>query len=648
MQYRREIDGLRAVAVLPVILFHAGISLFSGGFVGVDIFFVISGYLITTIIVSERREKRFSILRFYERRARRILPALFLVVATTMPFAWVWMYPEQLADYSRSVAATALFLSNVHFWEHTDYFTTGAELQPLLHTWSLAVEEQYYLLFPLLLLLFGRNSIWRLFWALACLAALSLGLSEWGWRNEPDVNFFFTPSRFWELLAGSLCAIALLDRGPKDNNPLAALGLALIVYAILAYDDFTPFPSLWALAPVGGTVLIILYAGPKTAVARLLSHPALVGVGLISYSAYLWHQPLFAFARIRSLHEPPMWLMLVLAVASLVLAAVSWRFVEQPFRKKPLPVLPGRTVFLSASAAGLLVYFGLGMAVYTADGAPDRIAPNGQAWRELALDPRLAGNPGLSRSCSDDVAVAVKTPACRTTQNPKVLLWGDSHAMHLAKGFLADDNAAGKGFQQITKSKCAPILNLSQPNWAGGYGANCTAFNDAVLDWLATDGSSIEIVVMSSPYNFLGRPVFDRDGREIENENNAYLYQQMRRTADVIRKLGMRPIFVSPPPNNNADIGLCLTIAVARGFELSACDFETTDYTDWLKDTYALLTRLSADEEVVFIRDLLCADGRCRASIGDTFIYRDTNHLSIEGTEFLGREYDLFDFVVSR
>jgi len=334
-----------------------------------------------------------------------------------------------------------------------------------------------------------------------------------------------------------------------------------------------------------------------------------------------------------------------LSALSLILAALTWRFVEQPFRRRPVPLLPRRAALFAVSAAGLGLFFAVGMSGYLMDGAPGRTAPNGQTWAELELNPRLAGNPGLSRDCSDDVDRATHSPLCRTNADPKVLLWGDSHAMHLAKGILADDNARGRGFIQITKSKCAPILNLSQNNWAGGYGARCAEFNDAVLDWLRSD-PGIEIVVMSSPYNILGRSVYDRDGREMNNEENTYTLKQMGQTASELRQLGIRPIFVSSPPNNGSDIGQCLTFAAARGFALDTCDFTPGDYTDWLKDSYALLERLSEHEDVVFLSDLLCSQGRCKTNMGDVFLYRDTNHLSKEGTEALGR-VGLFDFVLT-
>ena len=337
MQYRREIDGLRAVAVLPVILFHAGLSFWSGGFVGVDVFFVISGYLITTILIEERARGTYSVLSFYERRARRILPALFLVLVACIPFAWMWIPPYPFEDFARSLAFAALFISNIHFLEHGGYFDINADLRPLLHTWSLAVEEQYYLLFPLVLFFlkdFRRRKFLAVF---TVLALISMAVAEWGWRNYPNQNFYFTPSRLWEMLAGSICAVVLYRRAQMKSEILAGLGLAMIVLSSVFYSAVMPFPSFYTLVPVGGTCLIILFAERGTLTAKLLSVKPLVGIGLISYSAYLWHQPLFAFARIRSLSEVPDWVMIGLAVVSLGLAWLSWRFVEQPVRGPPGP-----------------------------------------------------------------------------------------------------------------------------------------------------------------------------------------------------------------------------------------------------------------------------------------------------------------------
>ena len=348
MKYRPEIDGLRSVAVLPVILFHAGFSLFSGGYVGVDVFFVISGYLITTILISERENGTYSLLGFYERRARRILPALFFMLICTIPFAWRWIPPDPFEDYARSLSYAAMFISNIHFLEKSSYFDVGAEFRPLLHTWSLAVEEQYYLLFPLVLWALGQFVRTKFILVFLILSALSLALAEWGWRNYPTENFFFSPSRLWELLAGSICAALLFNRAQMRNELGAMAGLVLILYSIVFFDGSLPFPSIYTVVPVLGTVLIILFAAPGTIVARLLSVKPMVAIGLISYSAYLWHQPLFVFARIRSVSEPSLLLMSGLALASLALAWLTWRYVETPFRRRTW--LPERRRLLQASA----------------------------------------------------------------------------------------------------------------------------------------------------------------------------------------------------------------------------------------------------------------------------------------------------------
>ena len=332
MKYRAEIDGLRALAVVPVILFHAGFELFSGGFVGVDVFFVISGYLITTILIEDIENDRFSILKFYEKRARRILPALFFVMFVCIPFAWMWMPSSQMKDFFQSLVAVSLFASNILFWTESGYFDATAEEKPLLHTWSLAVEEQYYVLFPIFLLLAWRYGKKRVFWMIVAMAVISLLLSEWGWRNKATANFYLAPTRVWELLSGSIAAFIVQKKGVQRSDALSLLGLAAIVFSIITYDESTPFPSFYGLLPVLGVVLLIVYASQETIAAKILSTNAFVSVGLISYSAYLWHQPLFAFARIRLLEYPPVTLMLMLSLTSIALAYISWRFVEKPFR----------------------------------------------------------------------------------------------------------------------------------------------------------------------------------------------------------------------------------------------------------------------------------------------------------------------------
>ncbi len=351
MFYRKDIDGLRAVAVLPVLLFHAGFDAFGGGFVGVDVFFVISGYLITALILKECEEGSFSLVNFYERRARRILPALFFVMLCCLPFGWLWLLPGALHDLADSMIAVLLFISNIHFYQEIGYFAPAANEQLLLHTWSLSVEEQFYLLFPLLIMAFWSQGRKFLICLIASIGILSFLVAQFGGHVQnfgeviagraaftavPEFGFYLLPTRAWELLLGSLSAFCLNGKEGRQGGSevLSLLGLASIIYAVFAFDDRTPHPSVHTLLPVGGTALIILFATPRSLSTRLLSSPLLVGLGLISYSVYLWHQPLFAFLRIRSPDDPSPQAFLLVIMLSLCLGWLSWRYVERPFRDR--------------------------------------------------------------------------------------------------------------------------------------------------------------------------------------------------------------------------------------------------------------------------------------------------------------------------
>ncbi len=339
MKYRAEIDGLRAFAVLPVILFHAGFEWLSGGFIGVDIFFVISGYLITTIIITEMADGKFSLVNFYERRARRILPALFFVMAVCLPFAWFWLTPNDLKDFGQSLVAVSTFSSNILFWSESGYFDTVAELKPMLHTWSLAVEEQYYILFPIFIMLTWRMGIKWIIVFLTIFFLISLGVAQWGAYNSPSAAFYLLPTRGWELLIGVFLAFYLqYNKHPKStslNQVLSMLGFIMISYSVVAFDKSTPFPSLYTLIPTIGTGLLILSAVPNTLIYKLLITKPIVWIGLISYSAYLWHQPILAFARHRLVGETSEILLVMLCIASsLAMAWFSWAFIENPTRNK--------------------------------------------------------------------------------------------------------------------------------------------------------------------------------------------------------------------------------------------------------------------------------------------------------------------------
>jgi len=466
MKYRREIDGLRAVAVIPVILFHAGFKTFSGGFVGVDVFFVISGYLITSIILKEKYLGTFSLLNFYERRARRILPALFTVILTCLPFAWLWMMPQELKAFGRSLTAVSLFVSNVLFWRETSYFGIVAELKPLIHTWSLAVEEQYYLIFPIFILMTWRFGVRCISLILIITFFLSLVAAQWASSSQPSANFFLLPTRGWELLIGVFIALLFSKYGDDPCNTLKIKwqqlvrqsgsigGLILVLYSIFVFNETTPFPSLYALAPTMGTALIIVFATPQTWIGRFLGNNLFVGVGLISYSAYLWHQPLFAFARIHSLAPPQYYTFLLLIIASIGLAYLSWRFIEMPFRNKQK--ISRNTVFILATFTSLGI-IGLGVIGYSKDGFPSRFSISPKIIESFSMSER-------EHDCFDKIKVHERDDwLCdlgNQAENISFFVFGDSHALALLPSF---DEAAKQANQRgvITgASGCPPLLGV--------------------------------------------------------------------------------------------------------------------------------------------------------------------------------------------
>lgn len=344
LSYRPEIDGLRTIAVLSVIIYHAqivifGHEFFKGGFVGVDIFFVISGYLISRILLSELFEKgRISFLTFYERRARRILPILFTVFIASFPFAYKYLLPNQFIEYAQSILSATFFGSNIFFYfTNTQYGAEDSLLQPFLHTWSLGVEEQFYILFPIILLLaykFAKNHLVTIF---AALILISLQYADWQSAKNSQLNFFMLTSRLWELGFGSLLAFYELKYGRVKNELLnqtmPLLGLFLITHSIVFFNNQTPHPSLITLLPTAGTALIILYSLNKTdLVGKVLSWKPIVGIGLISYSMYLWHYPIFAFARISNIEGIHNIEKILLILSTIIISIISYYLIEKPFR----------------------------------------------------------------------------------------------------------------------------------------------------------------------------------------------------------------------------------------------------------------------------------------------------------------------------
>jgi len=465
MKYRAEIDGLRALAVLPVILFHAGFESFSGGFVGVDVFFVISGYLITTIIISEMAEEKFSIINFYERRARRILPVLFFMMAVCLPFAWLWMSPAYLRDFGQSLVAVSIFSSNILFWLESGYFDTAAELKPLLHTWSLSVEEQYYIFFPIFLMLAWKLGVKWILIFLLIIFFVSLSIAVWGTQYSTDNKiisgaFFLLPARVWELLIGIFAAFYLKYntylKSHSLNQALSILGLVMIIYSIIAFDETTPFPSLYSLIPTTGTVLLILCSVPKTYVHKFLSLKYIVVIGLISYSAYLWHQPILAFARHRLLGDVSDVILIALCLTSLAMAWFSWRFVESPFRNK---TMFNRKSIFAMSAVGSIIFFALGFFLHVNTITPSKVI---FSHKEISIPYKYHGIIDKGRECSPPLLLLDEKP-CEIFGGGRlgeVIIVGDSHARVLSESFYSSVDSFHK-LVDLTASACPFLLDLN-------------------------------------------------------------------------------------------------------------------------------------------------------------------------------------------
>jgi len=344
--YRPEIDSLRAIAVGAVILYHAQITIFGyqpfkGGFIGVDIFFVISGYLITSIILKEMiATGSFSFKYFYERRARRILPALLFVMLASLPFAWMFLLPNSFMDFSKSILYSLGFSSNFYFeYSGQVYGAKDGFLKPFLHTWSLSVEEQFYILFPIVLLVTFKYFRKYLIHILILGFIISLGLADWGSRNHPSINFYVLPTRGWELLAGSILAYFEITLGHRSKNKtlnliLPSIGLFLIGHSILFFNDRMFHPSFYTLSPIIGVCLIIWFSNKNELITKIISTKLFVGVGLISYSLYLWHYPIFAFAKITEFTQGSLLKKTLLGIIIIILSIISYYFVEKPSRNR--------------------------------------------------------------------------------------------------------------------------------------------------------------------------------------------------------------------------------------------------------------------------------------------------------------------------
>ena len=632
IKYRPEIDGLRALAIIPVILYHAGFKIFGGGFVGVDVFFVISGYLITSIIIKDVEAGTFSFRAFYERRARRILPALFLVVVCCLPFSAMWMMPATLKEFATSVISVCIFASNFLFFQQSGYFDAGSELKPLLHTWSLAVEEQFYIIFPIAVLLLSRFGRKYLILTIGIIAIASLVGSEYGSHYFPTFNFYMLPTRAWELMAGALCSFAIFKTNLLRDNCLSIAGVAAVAMSVFIYDDAIPFPSLYTLLPVIGTCLIILFAQKGTLTWLILSRKPIVGVGLISYSAYLWHQPLFAFARIRLLIAPSQQVMLILCVASIVLAYLSWRFVEKPFRLKKTQFIPRtKEVFaiIFVSSAALI---SVSAAAYIADGFPERIPAS--ANQILARGYDIGKYRQKNCLWGPNLKIEYITQECRLggkQQAVDFLLLGDSYAGAIADGMDAAAEKTGHSGVLFALHSCPPIMAIGG-TWDGSR-ALCKPYQNIIVKLV--ERAKPKIVILVADWGQL-----DNKRLILENNPNAKdgyeaFYQFVFQTVKEMKETGTQVYIICCTPHAVDKIHIPQAYAKMKFFgsapdvRLSREQFEAEYKTAFEIFRHSDIQNYAT---LIDLTDTFCRSGKCDLMKEDKPLFFDYGHLSLFGS----------------
>lgn len=646
MQYRRDIDGLRGVAVIPVVLFHAGVGPFVGGFVGVDIFFVISGFLITSLILDETLAGQFTIVNFYERRVRRIFPALFTLILFCCVVGYFVLAPPEFADLGASAQAATAFSSNILFWNQADYFAPPAEIKPLLHTWSLAVEEQFYILFPVFLTILVRHFRGSTAAAIAFFAAASLGLSIWGVKNAPTATFYLAPTRAWELLLGSLLALGFISRpiSMRARNWLSLTGLALILGSVFLFSKQTTFPGLAALVPCIGTALLIAFGGNQgTVTNRLLSTRPFVAVGLISYSLYLWHWPLLVFAKYYANRKLEPAEVLALIVVAVVMSIISWRFIELPARNRN-GYFSRRSLFVW-SAVVAFVLIGIGALIYASDGIPSRLdaqaarlsAASRDVWEE-----RKHCFSGISRppTPSDVAAGHVCRIGSKDVVTPSFMLWGDSHAAAIAP---AIDQAAAQANQVglfVGYAGCPPALGIMRFDKPESH--ECRQFNNAVLKLIADSG--IKKVILHARWaRYFEDTAF---GSELpvqlstsrgKDQNYQAMTRALNRTVETLAELGAQVTVIASVP----EVGYNVPSSLARAAFLQRpplalprkLDFELRQHR-----THIALAELESDYHIRVIHPsrYLCDNSACAILKHGRPLYHDEDHLSRFGALQVG------------
>ena len=640
LNYRPDIDGLRAVAVLAVVLFHAFPEVFPGGFIGVDIFFVISGYLITSIIRAEMDAHSWSLRDFYARRVLRIFPALALVLWSCFFLGWFTLLADEYKLLGKHISSGGAFVANFAYWFESGYFDKASELKPLLHLWSLGIEEQFYIFWPLVLwFLLCRASHQSLKLVLVGLFAGSLLISIYAVAIDRAMAFYSPVSRAWELLAGATLALAgsmrLTQYGWIHSPQIRRVSLGLLIVLIFIMTPGSPFPGALAVLPVVATAILIFTADSTRAsntdgVGQFLSSRWMVAVGLISYPLYMWHWPLLSFARIFAAQEPPVWIRFVLVIAAFVLAAITFLVVERPLRK-----LNRKWVVVILCALIALVS-ALGLNVYKRDGLErvrhkKMIRLEGPAAQDF-VDFEITGAI-TDANCSDPFKFPEKE-VCLITQPGSTItnvIVGDSHAVHAFWGVSAAVSKQGGNLQVRGRGACVPLVGVGN----GEPPYRCQPAMDALLNNIATDPN-------------IKRVFISFRGRYLPNDAGPELVEVFRAGLDATLKLfeqnGKQVFFFLPVVELGFDPKLCLGNLPLGRKNPHSCDIlETTDRAlarVWL-EVVDEVTRVHPRVKVVDPASAFCVNQVCRVIQNGRSFLKDDNHLSQYGSRLLGEHLKL-------
>lgn len=605
---RADIQGLRGVSVLAVVLFHVSHSALPGGFAGVDIFFVISGYLITQILLRDMEAGVFRLRDFYQRRVRRLFPALFTVLAFTLVAGLIILPPKLLSELVYSQFFTTLFLSNFAFARLADYFDASASLKPLLHTWSLGVEEQFYLVFPLILLglrTFVRRWLWAILAGFTVISLIAAQIT-----TRPEAAFYLPTTRAFELLIGAL-TVWSQDRfifGDKIKRLLSLLGVGLLIASLIFLNDGVPFPGLWALPPCLGAALLLLTADGWG--NKLISAPPLVWTGDISYSLYLWHWPLLVFARL--VFGDAVWITLAVVALAFALAALSRRYIEQPFLvKRPRRLWRPAGGAMAVSIMASLLIFG-------AKGLPQRFNPAERAafaaTDDFSPDRKKCHLPQNVRREYRDTCVYGDEKAL-----PSIAVWGDSEGVELARA-LGDQLAVKRvAVRQITASACPPSVGFTI-----AYNRACRTHNADMLLHLKSD-RRITTVLLVANYARYG-------------DNSAAMLGGLELSALDLQAAGKQVVLVYPVPVYDFDPPSQVGLALRLGHDPLNVGMSRAQFDSENGQTIAALDDFARSHDLAVLRpsDVLCDSLRCRVydpSAG--VLYFNGQHLGMAGARLL-------------